>query len=89
MNFRSIKPSSNNFEKAEHDMVLCLDRAQRINRLKERPSFLYQLPYTVAVTKETMRLFPVVSSTCKCAGVPGLQVVDTHGSSFSTDCFLS
>lgn len=70
----------------EHDMVLGSEGAQRINRLKETPSLLNQLPYTVAVIKETMRLFPVVSSTR--AGVPGVQVVDAHGRSFPTDGFL-
>ncbi|MCJ1261444.1 hypothetical protein MMC22_001308 [Lobaria immixta] len=70
----------------EHDKVLGFSKAQRVKKLDETPHLLNQLPYTLAVIKETMRLFPVVSSTR--AGVPGLKVVDTHGRYFPTDGFL-
>lgn len=46
----------------EHTRVLGSDLAERIRKLKEEPYLLKQLPYSTAVLKETMRLYPVASS---------------------------
>ena len=59
---------------------------ERAEKLKEEPYLLNQLPYTVAVIKETLRLFPVGSSLR--GGEPGYCVKDPKGCSLPTDGFL-
>lgn len=44
--------------RAEHDTVLGPDPAAALARLTETPSLLNQLPYTSAVIKEILRLYP-------------------------------
>lgn len=70
----------------EHTQVFGSKTAERIRKLKEEPYLLNQLPYTAAVLKETMRLFPVASSLR--GGEPGFHVRDAEGRSFPTDGFL-
>ena len=70
----------------EHTQVFGSNLAERIRRLEEEPHLLNQLPYSVAVLKETMRLFPVGSSLR--GGEPGFHVRDTDGRLFPTDGFL-
>ena len=70
----------------EHTHVFGSELAERIRRLEEEPHLLNQLPYSVAVLKETMRLFPVASSLR--GGEPGFFVRDADGRSFPTDGFL-
>jgi sterigmatocystin biosynthesis cytochrome P450 monooxygenase len=50
------------------------------------PYLLKKLPYTLAVIKETLRLYPAVSSTR--AGEPNFSVTDDEGRHFPTDGFL-
>ena len=70
----------------EHRNILGSDSDQRTNTLVASPHLLNSLPYTVAVIKETMRLFPVVSSTR--GGEPGFFVTDEQGRQFPTENFL-
>ena len=70
----------------EHTKVFGSTLAERIRKLKEEPYLLNQIPYSIAVLKETMRLFPVASSLR--GGEPGFNVRDAEGRSYPTDGFL-
>lgn len=48
--------------RAEHDEILGPDKTNAARVLTESPVLLNNLRYTLAVIKETLRLFPVVSS---------------------------
>jgi len=70
----------------EHDAVFGSDIDQRSTKLINDPFLLNQLPFTLAVVKESLRLFPVVSSTR--GGEPGFHIKDTEGRSFPTEGYL-
>ena len=70
----------------EHTQVLGSSLAEKVQKLREEPYLLNQLPYSQAVLKETMRLFPVASSIR--SGEPGFNVQDAEGRSFPTDGYL-
>lgn len=82
----STYPSALQRVREEHKSILGSNLAEKAKTLEATPHLLNQLPYTLAVIKETMRLFPVVSSTR--AGVPGFSIVDSLGHSFPTENFL-
>ena len=69
--------------RAEHDQVF----GTRLNRvpsiISEDPHILNRLPFTLAVVKETLRLFPIASSTR--FGEPGFSVVAEDGKSYPTE----
>ncbi|KAE8419472.1 putative N-alkane-inducible cytochrome P450 [Aspergillus pseudocaelatus] len=44
--------------RAEHDKIFGMDLSNASNLLRQRPELINQLPYTLAVIKETLRLFP-------------------------------
>ena len=49
--------------RAEHDEVFGSDLAQTNAQLMANPHSLNQLPFTLAIIKETLRFFPPTSST--------------------------
>ena len=82
----SANPESLKRVREEHTQVFGSDLAERVRKLKEEPYLLNQIPYSIAVLKETMRLFPAGSSVRR--GEPGFNVRDAEGRSYPTDGFL-
>ena len=72
--------------RAEHDKVFGSDLDATQSLIIKDPSLLNKIPYTLAIIKETLRLYPAVSSTR--AGEPDFDVVDDGGRHFPTDGFL-
>ena len=83
--FYLLSKSSKDLERirAEHDEVFGtnLDRAPVM--ISEDPHILNQLPFTLAVVKETLRLFPIASSIR--LGEPGFSVVADDDRVYPTD----
>ncbi|KAL7908098.1 cytochrome P450 [Trichoderma velutinum] len=48
--------------RAEHDAVLGADPSQAANIISRTPALLNQLPFTLAVVRETLRMYPPVGS---------------------------
>lgn len=71
---------------AEHDQILGTDVAKAGPTIVEDPVLLNRLPYTLAVLKEVLRLYPAVTSVR--AGQSGFYVTDDHGRKFPTNGFL-
>jgi cytochrome P450 len=69
--------------RAEHDAVLGLDREKTASVLSENPALLNRLTYTLAVIKETLRLFPVVTSPR--GGLKNFVLTDSKGHCFPTE----
>ena len=72
--------------RAEHEALFGLESDKTPSLVIANPFLLNQLPYTLAVIKETLRMYPTVSSTR--AGEPGFNVTDDQGRRFPTDGFL-
>lgn len=70
----------------EHDDVFGIEPKKAGSIIAEMPSLLNQIPYSLAVIKETLRLYPPVSSVR--AGEPGFNVTDDDGRQFPTDGFM-
>jgi hypothetical protein len=68
--------------RAELDTVLGPDRSKASSMLCENPTVLNRLPYTLAVIKETLRIFPVVSAPR--GGQDNFVLTDSNGQRFPT-----
>ncbi|KAL2045339.1 hypothetical protein N7G274_002422 [Stereocaulon virgatum] len=82
----STNPSARRRLISEHDRVLgpCQDRVS--SQISANPHLLNQLPYTLAVVKEALRLYPPASSTR--SGEPSHFITDLTGRQLPTDGFL-
>ena len=69
--------------RAEHDEVFGTDLDRAPAMISEDPHILNRLPFTLAVIKETLRLFPVASSIR--SGEPGFSVVAEDGRVYPTE----
>jgi sterigmatocystin biosynthesis cytochrome P450 monooxygenase len=70
----------------EHDSVLTTDICRAASLISSKPHLLNQLPFTTAVIKESLRLFPTVTTSR--AGERGFHVKDHAGHLFPTEGFL-
>lgn len=68
---------------AEHDAVFGAEPADALAQIHADPYKLNQLPYTTALLKETIRLFPPSGSMR--VGRPGAYLVDETGRRFPTE----
>ena len=71
---------------AEHNQVLGPEIDQAASRISQNPHILGQLRYTLAVVKETLRMYPPASSTR--SGEPGYSIQELNGRQLPTDGFL-
>ncbi|KAJ5721974.1 hypothetical protein N7488_000009 [Penicillium malachiteum] len=69
--------------RAEHDGLFGMSNPSEA--LIENPEIVNRLPYTHAVLKETLRLFPPANGMRE--GLPGVSIRDEHGRSFPADGF--
>lgn len=72
--------------RAEHTSLFGPDPSEAAALITSNPSLLNQIPYTIAVIKEVLRLYPAVSGTR--AGEPNFNVIDDANRSFPTEGFL-
>ncbi|KAG6991150.1 hypothetical protein G7Y79_00056g090310 [Physcia stellaris] len=70
----------------EHNKVLGSDAPESASLIISDPFVLNQLPYTIAIIKEVLRMYPAVSSTR--AGEPNFSVIDDAGHHYPTNDFL-
>ena len=83
----SINPGVLSRVRAEHDEVFGIDPKQAATRIIDDPYLLNKLPYTTAMIKESLRLYPPASSTR--SGEPGYTISDSHGLKYPTeDCLI-
>lgn len=79
----SSNPASLARIRAEHDSVFGTDLSGLPAMISEQPHLLNQLPYTSAVLKETMRLFPGASAIRE--GAPDVDLTDDDGNRYPTE----
>lgn len=76
-------PAVLNKVRAEHDEVFGADPTESQNLIDNGPYLLNKLPYTTAVIKEVLRLFPPAASMR--IGRPGATIVDDDGRVYPTE----
>ncbi|KAK8120716.1 cytochrome P450 [Apiospora kogelbergensis] len=69
--------------RAEHDQIFGVNIDSATNTISENPAILNSLPYTTAVIKETMRLFPAANGIRH--GHRDLVLRDKEGNEFPTE----
>lgn len=72
--------------RAEHASIFGSDAFQAAFKIISNPSLLNKIPYTIAVIKEVLRMYPAVSGPK--AGEPNFNVMDDANRSFPTESFL-
>ena len=82
----STHPKTRQLLIAEHDRLLSPDHNQAATQIDEDPHLLNQLPYTLAVIKESLRLYPPASSTR--SGKPGYFISGPDTLQYPSDGFL-
>lgn len=83
----SRNPAALEQVRAEHDTVFGKELNRTVSLITSKPHLLNQLPYTLAVIKESLRLFPVV--TIPRAGLSDLSLTDSDGCKYPTkDCLV-
>lgn len=72
--------------RGEHDEIFGTDLNSTATVARERPELINQLPYTLAVVKETLRLFPPANGLRE--GRPEVTLCDPKtGTTYPTDAF--
>ncbi|MCJ1437271.1 hypothetical protein MMC27_006657 [Xylographa pallens] len=79
----STHPDSLSRLRTEHDEIFGSDPSQAAALITRDPYLLNRLPYTVAVIKESLRLFPAASTTR--SGEPGFSIADSEGRQYPTE----
>lgn len=78
----SFEPAALHLLRVEHTQVFGSDLSRTESLITEKPHLLNQLPYTLAIIKETLRLFPPASSLRQ--GESGFFVSDNTGRQYPT-----
>ena len=82
----STHPSVLDRIRAEHDQIFGSEIRQAATLMSRDPYLLNKIPYTAAVIRETLRLFPAASTTR--AGEPGFNITDARGLQYPTNGYL-
>ncbi|KAL8905085.1 MAG: hypothetical protein Q9207_002859 [Kuettlingeria erythrocarpa] len=70
----TVYPKALSRLRKEHDSILGPGPSQASRRISQDPYLINKLPFTAAVIKESMRLFPAASTTR--SGEPGFTITD-------------